>query len=66
MSFLIPNKYGFEWGPVTVTRLASFSPKAGRGRYYMVEVRSVHHTLTIHVSPTGRSVRVFKGGKELL
>lgn len=50
------NQYGFTWGPVKVQRTAVM-PQG-------------HHVLTvngldIYVSPTGRSVRVFRDGKEL-
>jgi len=52
----VTDEYGFTWGPVTVQRTAVM-PQG-------------HHVLTvngldIYVSPTGRSVRVFRDGKEL-
>lgn len=54
------NSYGFKWGPVEVTRIAHFEPRKGR-ECYALEVNGVN----IYVSKTGRSVRVFRDGKEL-
>lgn len=56
----VTTTYGFDWGPVWVRRLAHFSPKKGR-ESYIVTVNG----LEIYVSKTGRSVRVFRDGKEL-
>jgi hypothetical protein len=56
--------YGFTWGPVEIQRTAEF--EHGNGTYrcigLMVDGKRV---LDIYVSPTGRSVRVFRKGKEL-
>ena len=59
---MIPHhtSYGFDWGPVSVTRVAHFEPRKGR-ECYVLDVNDVH----IYVSKTGRSVRVFRDGKEL-
>ena len=52
--------YGFTWGPVRVERIANFKPRKDR-EAYVVGVND----LEIYVSKTGRSVRVFRGGREL-
>jgi len=57
--------YGFTWGQVKVERLISVEPKKGRGTYRVLSVDTEHSKLEITVSPTGRSVRVFRDGKEL-
>lgn len=60
MSWPQTRSFGFDWGPVTVTRIAHFAPRKGR-ECYVLEVNN----LNIYVSKTGRSVRVFRDGKEL-
>lgn len=50
------TQFGFNWGPVRVTRLATLPRGA-----HIVDVNGVE----IYVSKTGRSVRVFRDGKEL-
>lgn len=52
--------FGFEWGPVVVERLAHFRPRKNR-EAFILRVND----LEVYVSKTGRSVRVFRGGKEL-
>lgn len=52
--------FGFDWGPVEVERVAHFEPRKGR-EAFVVRVND----LDICVSKTGRSVRVFRDGKEL-
>lgn len=56
---VIEQSYGFAWGPVVVRRLAHFT--RGRRESYVVSVNG----LDIYVSRTGRSVRVFRDGREL-
>lgn len=56
----LQTPYGFKWGPVEVTRIAHFAPRKDR-ESYCLEVND----LNIYVSKTGRSVRVFRDGKEL-
>lgn len=53
-----PTAYGFSWGPIKVTRMAHITQ--GKRENYCVSVNGVD----IHVSKTGRSVRVFRDGKE--
>lgn len=57
------TSYGFTWGPVTVNRLSTFPRK--NGLCFVLEVETDTQTLNIYVSPTGKSVRVFRNGKEL-
>jgi hypothetical protein len=56
----VATTFGFNWGPVKVTRIAHFEPRRGR-ESYILDVNG----LDIYVSKTGRSVRVFRDGKEL-
>ena len=56
---LLNNQFGFQWGPVRVTRLFSMVRKDRE--HWAVSVND----LDIYVSKTGRSVRVFRDGKEL-
>ena len=56
--------YGFNFGPMLVERLARFAPRKGR-EVTVLKVQTDHHTLNIYASRTGRSVRVYKDGKEL-
>lgn len=53
------TQYGFTWGPAEVTRMATFRETRVLG------IRTGRHKVAVYVSPTGRSVRVFKDGKEL-
>lgn len=50
----VVTKYGFVWGPVNVTRACA------DGRYHTLLIRTKHREVQIHVSPTGRSVRVYQ------
>lgn len=54
---------GLEWGPLTVEPVAAFD--RSNGTYRVLGLRTAHRDLDVYVSPTGRSVRVFSGGKEL-
>lgn len=59
------DEYGFRWGPVVVQRYAEFQrPKGELCRVLGIESDAAP-TLHIYVSPTGRSVRVYRNGKEL-
>ena len=56
MSDICTNtSYGFQWEQVEVTRIAEFNGTR------CVEVNGVN----VYVSPKGRSVRVFRNGKEM-
>lgn len=57
---------GFKFGAATVTASASFQRKAGEGRSVVIAIDTdAGRSLTVYVSPTGRSVRVFLGHEEL-
>ena len=58
-----PTAYGFTWGPIEVQRTAEFE-RGGTYRCIGLLIDG-KRALDIYVSPTGRSVRVFKKGKEL-
>jgi len=59
----VNTDYGFQWGPATVER-ASLIRRQG-GMYRVLQITAGGHLLNIYISPTGRSLRVFKDGKEL-
>lgn len=63
MSDLGVTDHGFTWGPLRLSRIATF--KLGRGRLRVVGIDTDHHRLQISVSATGRSVRVWLDGREL-
>jgi hypothetical protein len=51
--------YGFNWGPAKVFRV--FQHRERR----ILAVETGHRRIQISISPTGRSVRVWRDGKEL-
>lgn len=51
---LTPGLYGFAWGPMSVTRVAE-----NKGTVVLDINTDAGKRITIYVSPTGRSVRVF-------
>ena len=57
------SEYGFTWGPMTVTRLATIGAHGLERR--ALGIKTERHKLDIYVSPAGHSVRVFRDGKEL-
>lgn len=59
------TQYGFTWGPMEVSRRSSMTRRAGEGLSRALGVKTPYHDLDVYVSPTGRSVRVFRDGKEL-
>lgn len=54
---------GFSWGPITITPHAVID--RGRGTYRVLRLTSGPVELHIYISPTGRSVRIFRDGREL-
>jgi hypothetical protein len=56
--------HGFIWGNLEVTRLAHVR---GRGRVLVVSPEGQPYSkgLQVYISEGGRSVRVWKGGREL-
>lgn len=57
--------YGFKWGPLDVIRIAHFKPRADRECYVVQVSTDDGKAVDIYVSKTGRSLRVFRDGKEL-
>lgn len=55
--------YGFRWGPVDVIRTATLV--RGTGTAYVLIIETDYQRIEVCVSPTGRSVRFFRDGKEL-
>jgi hypothetical protein len=56
--------YGFTWGPCEVTRL-SWIPGRGRTLEISIKGRPRREGLQVYISDGGRSIRVWKNGKEL-
>lgn len=52
--------YGFEWGPMTVLRIARVE-----GRGAVISVRTDHTDIQVLVSEKGRKIRVWRGNQEL-
>jgi hypothetical protein len=50
-AFFEEIKYGFKWGPVTVTRLISEEKKTGH--YVLLEISTNKQELKIGITPTG-------------
>ena len=57
--------YGFKWGPLDVIRVANFKPRSDRECYVVQVVTDGGKVINVYVSKTGRSLRVFRDGKEL-
>jgi hypothetical protein len=51
--------YGFTFGPAEVIRIASINGTR------VLAIKAGRHTVDVYVSKTGRSVRVWRDGKEL-
>jgi len=64
MSAHVEHRYGFQWGQVNVERMADWPDG-----YKTLSIRPSGGThkqgIQIHVSPKGRSIRVFRNGEEL-
>lgn len=61
MSRLTEGAYGFAWGPMNVTRMATMP---GGAHVLRVETDAGKH-IDIYVSKKGHSVRAFRDGQEL-
>ena len=59
-----PTRYGFRWGPMLVERATHLALRKG-WENFVVSVKTDHHDVEVYVSRTGRSVRVWRDGKEL-
>ena len=53
------TRFGFTWGPMKVTRFATLPKHRALG------VETDHAEVQVYVSNGGRSIRVFKDGREL-
>jgi hypothetical protein len=51
------NPYGFDWGPMSVERLAHVD-----GKGYALEVKTRHARLQIYVSEKGRKIEAYPLG----
>lgn len=47
--------HGFHWGPMEVIRSMTFKNRR------LLEIKTAYHTVSLVVSPNGRSVHVFMG-----
>jgi hypothetical protein len=60
------QRYGFRWGNLVVERLASFAARIyGDDRTRVLRIKTDQSSIEVYVSPGGRSIRVFKKGREL-
>lgn len=57
--------HGFNWGPMKVIRAARFAgrPRHPGNRVVIIETR--YESVSVYVTEGGRSIRIFKDGKEL-
>ena len=44
--------YGFEWGPMEVTRMAHIE-----GRGYVLEIRTAHRSMQVHITEAGYRIK---------
>lgn len=56
--------FGFEWGPMVVTRLASYAPRKG-ATAHILGIKTARADIEVYVSRTGK-VRVWKDGTEMV
>jgi len=56
-----PDRYGFRWGPMTVTRLSDLNP--ARDALVLGITTDAGQEIEVYVSGKGRSLRVFGRGK---
>jgi hypothetical protein len=55
--------YGFTWGPIELTRVGCV--EHSDRSHHVLRIKTQHRDVNVYVSRTGRSVRVFRDGKEL-
>jgi hypothetical protein len=60
-----PELYGFRWGPTVVFRERTYEMGSHRTTRVVVVQPDQGPPIEIHVSSTGKSVRVFREGREL-
>lgn len=60
------DRYGFRWGPMVVQRAAEF-PRGDvdKPTRCLRVITDTGAEVEVYVSPTGRSLRVYRDGKEL-
>lgn len=46
-----PTRFGFNWGPMEVSRLAHVE-----GRGYVIEIRTGHKSMQVYVTEAGRKI----------
>lgn len=49
-----PTRYGFEWGPLAVERLAHIEDRG-----YVIGIKTEHQTIQIYVSEKGRKIKAY-------
>jgi hypothetical protein len=65
------DQYGFRWGLIKVERTGAIERRKGAGKHRTLTViigkpgEVPYHEVDIHVSPTGRSVRIYLDHREL-
>ncbi len=60
----LDTMFGFQWGPVEVQRISAV--ERTNGCYRVLRVAAEHGpALDLYISPSGRSIRVFRNGVEL-
>lgn len=60
-----PELYGFRWGPAVVFRSSQYHMGSGRLTRVVEILSDEGLSVEIHVSSTGKSIRVFREGEEL-
>lgn len=60
-----PELYGFRWGPAVVYRDHQYEMGSHRTTRVVKIQPDEGSELEVHISSTGKSIRVFRNGKEL-
>jgi hypothetical protein len=58
------TEFGFKWGPLEVARFGEFPRNKGVER--VVRVSTAYGAVDVYVSPSGKSIRVYRGTHEML
>lgn len=56
---------GFVYGAAAVEARPSYSEGRGRGDSTSLSIATAYDEIHVYVSPTGRSIRVFRGNREM-
>jgi hypothetical protein len=59
-----PHGFGFRWGPMTVTRMASYEPRKGFTAH-ILGIKTDRANVEVYVTKTGK-VRVWNNSAELV